>query len=148
MTNVPPPKAPEQPSWWDRNWKWALPVGCLSTLAIFLVVVGVFAYAIFGFVTSTMKATDAYKNAMAAAQNNSAVTEALGTPLTVGWLISGSFDIKGSSGSADMSIPISGPKGSGTLFVVATKSAGVWTYKTLAAEIDKTKQRIELEAPK
>ena len=148
MTNIPPPKEPEKPSWWDRNWKWALPVGCLSTLVLFTAVVGLFAYAIFGFVTSTMKSTDAYKSAMTAAQNSSAVTEALGTPLTVGWLISGSFDIKGSKGSVDISIPISGPKGTGTLFVVATKSAGIWTYQTLAAEIDKTKQRIELEAPK
>jgi Cytochrome oxidase complex assembly protein 1 len=148
MTNIPPAVVPEPPSWWDRNWKWALPVGCLSSLVIFLVAIGLFAYAIFGFVTSALKATDAYKNAMAAAQNNSAVVEALGKPISVGWLISGRFDLAGSSGSAEMSIPISGPKGSGTLFVVATKSAGVWTYKTLAAEIDKTKQRIELEPPK
>ena len=32
MQPPPPPPPPQQPprrSWWSRNWKWALPVGCL-----------------------------------------------------------------------------------------------------------------------
>ncbi|WP_428231615.1 hypothetical protein [Flavobacterium sp.] len=47
-------------SWWERNWKWFVPTGCVSLLLIFIV----FIASIFFGVTSMMKDSDAYKGAM------------------------------------------------------------------------------------
>jgi hypothetical protein len=43
-----------------------------------------------------------------------------------------------------MTVPISGPKGKGTIYFVASKFAGKWTFSKLMVEIAKTGQRIDL----
>jgi len=45
---------------------------------------------------------------------------------------------------ASLSIPISGPKGKGMIYVAATKSLGHWNYSGLVVEIEKTHRRIDL----
>ena len=69
---------------------------------------------------------------------------ALGTPIEEGWYLSGKTNVNGGSGDADISIPISGPKGKGTIYAVATKSAGEWTYSKLQVKIDSTGEAIDL----
>jgi len=96
------------------------------------------------FIFSAMKSTDVYKYAVARAQSDPAVIEALGTPIKPGFLMSGSTSANGASGQADLAIPISGHKGSGTLYVVATKSAGRWEYSKLVVEVAATRKRINL----
>src|SRR5687767_11854323 len=129
----PPPFTPAPPpqpaGWWSRNWKWFVPTGCCLTR---LVLVG----ASFGFLVivifAAMKQSDAYKMAVARAKADQRVTNALGTPLEDGRFLWGSsIEVSGSSGEADLSIPISGPKGKGTIYAVATKSAGDWTFSKL-----------------
>jgi hypothetical protein len=91
-----------------------------------------------------MKSTEVYKGALARAEANSAVIEALGSPITERFLISGNPNVNGASGEANLSIPISGPKGTGTIYVAANKSLGRWNYSGLMVEITKTRQRIDL----
>jgi len=52
--------------------------------------------------------------------------------------MSGNTNINGASGEANLSIPISGPKGKGTIYVAAKKSLGRWNYSGLTVEIEKT----------
>ncbi len=127
-------------SWWNRNWKWFVPVGCLGAIVLFIG----FAAIIASFVFGLMKSSDAYKDAVAQAKANSSVVEALGTPIEEGILVSGNINVTGSSGHADLAIPISGPNGKGTIYVVATKSAGKWSFSTLVVEINETATRIDL----
>jgi hypothetical protein len=61
-------------------------------------------------VFGAMKSTDVYKTAIARARASGAVTDALGSPLKEGWFLSGSTNANGSSGNADIAIPISGRK--------------------------------------
>jgi hypothetical protein len=131
-------------NWFSRNWKWAAPTGCLLVVLL----VGALVATIFFFVFSMMKTNDAYQHAMEAARANPAVVAALGEPMEEGWLVSGSFEESGGSGQAQFAIPLSGPKGSGTLYVEARKSAGEWNYSTMAVEIDTSKERVDLlQAP-
>jgi hypothetical protein len=129
-----------RPNWWMRNWKWFVPTGCLSLLVLFVAFVASIALILFG----AMKSTDIYKDALARAIANSAVIEALGSPITEGFLVSGNTNVNGASGEANLSIPISGPKGKGTIYVAANKSLGRWNYTGLIVEIAKTHQRIDL----
>jgi hypothetical protein len=91
-----------------------------------------------------LKQTDVYKMAVARAKADSRVIAALGTPIKEGWYLSGNTNVNGGSGDADLSIPISGPKGKGTIYAVATKSAGEWTYSKLVVKIDSTGETIDL----
>jgi len=91
-----------------------------------------------------MKSSDVYKDSLAKAKANSAVIDALGSPIEEGMFLSGNTNVNGASGEANLAIPISGPKGKGTVYIAATKSAGQWTYGTLVTEIEKTHERIDL----
>ena len=91
-----------------------------------------------------MKSTDVYKTALTRAKANAEVQAALGTPIKEGWFISGNTHADGASGEANLSIPISGPKGSGTIYLVAEKKAGRWNYSTLEVEVPGRKDRIDL----
>ena len=136
-----PAMNPQVPgSWWSRNWKWFVPTGCLGLLAAALGFVALIVTLVFG----AMKSSDAYREALTRARASPAVQQALGTPIEDGLFMGGNIQVSGPSGHADISFPISGPKGKGTVYVVADKSAGQWTFSTLVAEIDATQERLNL----
>ncbi len=145
MDNPPlPPPFPTPPrNWWQRNWPWFVPTGCLGLLLAFVL----FAGAIFMLVMSVMKSSDAYKTAVQRAETNPRVAEALGSPLRGGMFVTGNVNASGSSGKADLAIPLTGPRGKGTLYTVATKSEGTWTYTTLRMKLDGTDRTIDLLDP-
>src|SRR5204863_10082287 len=95
-------------------------------------------------VFSTTKSTNVYKAALARGRARPAVSEVLGSPITDGSLGSGNTNVNGGAGEANLSIPVSGPKGKGTIYAAATKSLGRWNYSGLVLEIEKTHQRINL----
>jgi Cytochrome oxidase complex assembly protein 1 len=134
-------QTPPRPGWWNRNWKWFVPTGCcLMPLALGGAFVCFLVFVIFG----GLKQSDVYKTAVARAKADSRVIAALGTPVEEGWYLSGNTSVNGGSGNADLSIPISGPRGKATIYAVATKSAGEWTYSKLVVKIASTGQTIDL----
>lgn len=133
---VPAPR----PSWWLRNWKWFVPTGCLTLLVLFAAFIGAIVLIVFG----ALKSSDAYKTAVARAKANPQVVEALGTPIEEGMFLSGTTNVEGSSGAADLTIPISGPRGKAKIYAIATKAAGRWTYSTLEVAVDGREDRIDL----
>jgi len=132
--------ATPKPNWWGRNWKWFVPLGCFTVALLFLVFVGSIVLIVF----SAMKSTDVYKEALARTKADPAVTEALGSPIKDGFLVSGNTNVNGASGESNLAIPISGPKGKGTIYVSATKSLGRWIYSGLVVEVSGTHERIDL----
>jgi hypothetical protein len=139
---APPPPMP-QPNWFGRNWKWVVPVGCLLPVLF----VGGCALMVFFFATSMMKQSEAYKIALARVQANSAVVEAIGSPISQTGIVSGNSNVNGAAGEANLSIPLSGPKGKATLYVEAKKSADRWFFQTMVMKIEKTGERIDLNKP-
>lgn len=132
----------ENRSWWSRNWKWVVPVGCLLPLLLLAGFVG----SIFMVASTAMKTADVYKDALVRAQADPAVVAALGTPITTGFFTSGSINSSGPTGNAAISIPLSGPKGKATIHLEAEKSGGEWTFSTLVVEVENPQQRIDLLA--
>ena len=117
-----------------------MPAGCLTVVLLFVVFVG----SILVIVFSAMKSTEVYKDALAQAKANPVVIEALGSPLKDGFLVSGNTNVNGASGESNLAIPISGPKGKGTIYVSANKSLGRWNYSGLVVEVGQTHERIDL----
>jgi hypothetical protein len=135
--------APGASTWFARNWKWVLPLGILLLLLLFASFVG----SILFIVESSFRHSDCYVQALARAGADPQVVEKIGQPIEAGWTASGSINVSGPSGDADISIPISGPKGKGTVYLVAKKSAGRWEFQTLQIEVQGEKERIDLLRP-
>jgi Cytochrome oxidase complex assembly protein 1 len=83
---------------------------------------------------------------MSRARSNPAVIEALGSPIEDGWFWTGSVEVTARSGTADLEIPVSGPKGAGAIYVAGAKVAGVWTYSRLNIKLDGNGQTVDLPA--
>ena len=130
----------EKKNWWGRNWKWFVPVGCLSLIVLF---VG-FAALIIALVFGVIKSSDVYEEALAQAQGHPSVQQSLGTPVDDGYFVSGSINVSGSGGDANFSIPLSGPNADGTLHVDAEKFAGEWSFNRLVLEVDDSGEYIDL----
>ena len=129
-----------QTSWWQRNWKWFVPVGCLGLLVLFTGFIALIVSVVFGI----LKSSEVYQVALDAARSEPAVEMALGTPIEEGLFVMGNINVSGSSGNADLAIPISGPEDEGTIYAVAEKSAGQWAFSILEVEIKTTGERIDL----
>lgn len=127
-------------SWWQRNWKWFVPVGCFT----FLLIMAGGLMLMLTLVFSLMKEADVYGMALDRARASPEVIAALGEPIEEGWMPGGSIQINGPSGEASLSIPISGPNGGATIFLEARKSVGEWRFTTLVAEIESDGRRIDL----
>src|SRR5262245_37996126 len=82
-------------------------------------------------VFGAIKKSDVYLHALAKVQASEEVRALLGEPIEPGFFVSGNISVSDSSGTADLAIPVSGPKGSATIHVVAKKVAGEWEYSTL-----------------
>jgi hypothetical protein len=109
---------------------------CLALLAGFLgMLAAVFAL---------MKKSDVYSGAMARARANGEVVAALGKPIKDTFFFTGNINESGSSGDANFTIPVSGPKGKANLYVTATRSSGAWHIDHLIVQIEETKQRIDI----
>lgn len=117
-----------------------LPVGCLGMLMALVVFVGVILVIVFGAIKSSEPVQYAYR----VAHDDPRVHTVLGQPVEEGWLVSGHVNSNGPTGSADLSLPVSGPKGAGTLYVVARKQAGSWQYSVLQLEVEGKYGRINL----
>lgn len=118
--------------------------GCISIIALILIIVA-FVGGILFLITGSFKSSDVFKRAVAAAQADPAVAAELGSPIQAGWLITGSISEQGISGDADLVIPISGSRKSGTLYASARKGNGVWRFYTLAVHVDGSDRIITLE---
>ncbi len=118
------------PNWWTRNWKWLVPAGCLTGVAGVVGFIALIISLVFGLI----KSSTPYRQALARAQKDPVVISQLGTPISGGFLVSGSVNLSGGTGQANLAIPLQGSRGSGTLYVEASQSAGTWTYSTLTLQ--------------
>lgn len=132
-TPPPPPQFPgapqPQPKSGSGCWKWGA-LGCGIALAIVaVIIIGLFV-AVFGLI----KQTFVYKDAVRRAQQNPQVQAALGTPIGTGFWVSGSVHSANDTGTADVRIPIQGPKQKANIHCVASMKENNWKYETLVVE--------------
>lgn len=108
--------------------------GCLGAVIAVLAIVG---FTFFG-IRKMATSSEAYQDSIAAIEANPAALEALGTPIEPGFLVQASYKIENGNESIDMSVPVSGPKGKGTLRVVGSKTGGAadWTYETQQLDLE------------
>jgi len=91
-----------------------------------------------------MKSSEPYKHGVDLATHDPRATSALGAPVKPGWFVTGSIKLTGSSGFADLSFPVRGQLHKGTVYVVARKFAGKWSYQRIVLHVDGTEEWIDV----
>jgi len=124
-TTRPPTK-----SWFSRH-KTLTIVLALSSL---LVMACLFIGGVLAVATLALRSSDAYRLALTRAEHDPLVIAALGAPIHPGWLVTGEIKASRSDGEARLAIPVSGPRGSGKLYVQASKSGGTWAFSQLSVD--------------
>jgi hypothetical protein len=124
-------------SWFHRNWKWFVPM---------LIVVGFvcFGIGIISLVQYSFRHSDAYRIALQKARQSPNVTRAVGPSIKPGLFIGGSIHISGSRGHAELSIPVSGERGKGTVFIEANKHGAGWVPQIVEFENAANGERADL----
>jgi hypothetical protein len=130
-------------NWFQRHMGLTIAGGC----GILLAAAATLVLLIVAFVFGLLKNSDATKLAVERAQSNATVVAHIGKPLELGWIISGNINVSGPSGHAELSIPVHGNKGKGTIYVVADKNAGLWTFSTLQVAFADGEPRVDLQPP-
>ena len=128
--------------WWQRNWKWFVPTLALTIVAFVGTAIVGLVFLVFGMI----KSSEVYVEALARAQAHPVVQHQLGLPIEDGWMVMGNISTSGGSGEADLTIPISGPRGQARIFAVATRSAGQWRFDHLVVVFDGSEERLDLLA--
>lgn len=112
--------------------------GCLATLGVCVGFIGL----IFGGVRTMMIKSDSYQYAREALSESQEAEDAVGAPFEPGWLFSGSVSVSNGRETADYSFPVSGPNGSGKVYVRGECDRGECDFRTL--ELEAKGQRIDL----
>lgn len=134
----------EHPSWWKRNWKWAVPVGgCLTTVivGIVLIVGGAFAFA------NKIQTASGSDQALIQAQSNQELITILGEPIESDGF--GSFNVSIDNGvkTSNATKPIKGPNGKATINLSTHEEDDQIIYDVYNVTINGSDQVIELSPP-
>ena len=141
---VPPPRsAPPAPGWFRRNLKWFIPTAILCFVLLIVAFIG----GVMALALGAMKSNEPYQHAVRVATQDPRALARMGAPVQPGWWLSGNINVTGSSGNADFAIPVEGTAHKGTVYVVAKKSAGRWTYQTLELQVEDAPERLDLLRP-
>jgi hypothetical protein len=92
---------------------------------------GLFVAGIVMFVFGLIKSSEPYQHALYVATHDARVQTRLGTPVKPGWMMQGNIRETNDAGTADLTIPLRGSSGEGTLHVSAKRSGGRWSYQTI-----------------
>ncbi|QTV06755.1 cytochrome c oxidase assembly factor Coa1 family protein [Faecalibacter bovis] len=129
-------------SWFNRNWKWAVPLGCLSTIGLFFVLL--FGGLFFG-VSKMMSSNDGTTQAVSIINQDQNVKEKLGENIETDGIFSGNISTSNNTGEMNISVPVKGSKGTGTAIIIAEKEFGKWNYEKIAVQIDETGEVIQIQ---
>lgn len=132
MNTSPEGNMAPQGGWFSRNWKWAVPVGCLGIIAS-CVCVGAIA-GVMGL--NAIKSNAAYVHALGIAVADDEVQATLGPPIHPGMFPQES-SVKYENGQsiAKFAMPLKGSKAEGVLRVDAIKTGDNWTYQMFQVDV-------------
>jgi hypothetical protein len=121
---VPPKKT--SPAVW-------ITLGCAVVFFGFIAFIAFLGVVVIG----SFRSSDPYQQAVRRAQSDPRVAAVLGQPIEIGWFISGSINTENDQGTANLTIPISGPRGKGKIYIEGVKKRGRWTYSEMIVTPEK-----------
>jgi hypothetical protein len=138
MESMPEGGMAPPPSWWSRNWKWAVPTGCLALFSCGCLAFVVAGLGAAGAGLAAMTSAGPTDEAIQTAVADPEVQRALGQPIKTTSL-SRQVSIRSANGrtQASLRIPLDGTQADGALVVEADKDSDdtQWTYTRLVVEV-------------
>jgi hypothetical protein len=139
---VLPPEEP--PGWFRRNWMWLVPVGCLLPVLACAGLAG--GGLIFAF--QMLRQSEPAQAGLKAAAGNEEVRRLLGEPIAAGWLVTGQLRYGANQGgSVNLTLPLRGPKGRGTLVIQGSRANNAWNYDRMDVMVAGRPEAIHLIEP-
>ncbi|WP_312557528.1 cytochrome c oxidase assembly factor Coa1 family protein [Empedobacter brevis] len=132
-------------NWFKRNWKWVVPVGCLSFIILFI---GLIIGGAFWGISKITSDSDVTKHAINIINQNPEIQQKLGTNIETNGMFRGNISITNNTGEADISVPVKGTKGTGNAIIVGKKEFDKWNYEKIAVQIDETGEVIQINKVK
>lgn len=126
---IPPPL---EKSWLDRHAAWKIPLAIVAGVILLCAFVGT----VFTIVSYSFHKSFVFNEAIARAERNPQVVNRIGTPLKAGWLPTGNIQVSGDTGTAQMEIPVTGPRGNATIRLDARKASGTWRFSVVEIEFE------------
>ncbi|UXM94093.1 cytochrome c oxidase assembly factor 1 family protein [Bartonella sp. HY329] len=128
-------------SWWARNKGWFFPLliilGCIGA---FILVICTIIY----FVVGAVKKSEPYLLGLEIAKKNAEIVALMGEPIEEGFFVGGNTPAPNEQGMIDMSIPLTGPKGSGVVLIVGQKLGDDWKYSRILFRSNETTAVVDL----
>lgn len=130
-------------NWWQRNWKWVMPVGALALIFIILNVINIGGMPDFA---QAYNDPELCQNAVDMANKNERVNTVLGTiePIDKLAIMEGNAKYSNKGNAVDITARITGTKGSAKMDFSADKVAGKWQYKWIKIRIKKPEEQIRI----
>jgi hypothetical protein len=123
-----------QKSWFAKNWYWVA-LGCLIPTLCCVGGAVVFGIGAAGAVGQVAKGSGAATEAVVMANSNDEVVAELGKPIAAGFPSNTKMNSINGNDTIALTLPITGPKGSGTMRLVASQTGtGGWKYSKLTVE--------------
>jgi len=127
---IPPAYAAPQPVQPKSRKKMWIIIILSVLLFLFLLIAGCCTLIYVG-MKKAMKSSDVYVMSIQRAQASPCAVSKLGQPITSQGLPQGSVNENNGTGSADLTIPVTGPQGTGSLHAVASRENNLWTLTSL-----------------
>ena len=127
---IPPayvPPLPAQPK--SRKKFWIILI--LSILLLIFVLIAGCCTLIYKGVGKVLRSSDVYAMSMKRAQDSPCAVSKLGQPIANDGMPQGSVNDTNSTGTADLTIPVEGPQGKGSLHAIGSRDNNVWTLTSL-----------------
>lgn len=119
----------EEKNWWNRNWKWIIPVSILIVISISVF----FSSRMDGVATDLVQAymdTELYENAIIKANSNTKIVELLGEiqPIDNLAILEGEVEYTNNNKTVYSSVRIVGTKGKANMDISAERIDDFWNY--------------------
>lgn len=125
-----------------KSWPWLLGCGCGGCSLFLLLPIALFVGGTSLF-TLLYSHFEDVRQAIALAEQDSRVEEALGVPLEINFFINRAYVFKNSGDEVTLTIPVAGPKGTGYIYAQGVKlSEAKWHFDALDATIDASHKKI------
>ena len=131
-----PTNPPPSEDFFDWAWKHKLMMVPI-VLALMLSICAGFVGLIYVSALNGVRAHPFYQQALTLAGENAQIRQAIGQPVTGGFITKGNIQVdeENENGSADVEIPVSGPTGDGRLLVRGWRIEGTWQIDNLTASL-------------
>ena len=87
-------------------------------------------------VFAALKSSEPYQASLARVLASEDVKDAIGEPMKPSFLVQGSINLQNDNGDADITFPVTGPRGTAQVHVRGTRVGGKWRYDEISVTLD------------